>query len=221
MLCAAGGVSPHKNVETLLDAYAMLDAPPRLVIAGALDDEVYASSAARVRARIDALGLGDRVVLPGFVPDEILAALYRRAVAVVNPSLAEGFGLPAVEAAACGAPVVLSDLPAHRETLGGAACFFDPRDATGAGGPARRAARRRERRHAVGAACRAAVAGLSWQVAAERLRDLSTPRPRARMPDRPALDLHGDHLLPAVELRRRRDARLSAVERAGAAAATR
>jgi glycosyltransferase involved in cell wall biosynthesis len=46
----------------------------------------------------------------------------------VLPSLAEGFGLPAVEAAACGAPVVVSDIPAHRETLGDEAIFFPPRD---------------------------------------------------------------------------------------------
>ena len=172
VLCAAGGISPHKNVETLLDAYAMLDAPPRLVIAGALDDEVYASSVGGVRARIERLGLGGMVVLPGFVPDETLAALYRRAVTVVNPSLAEGFGLPAVEAAACGAPVVLSDVPAHRETLDGAACFFDPRDAPALADLLGTTLADPERRHAVGAACRAAVAGLTWQVAAERLRDL-------------------------------------------------
>jgi glycosyltransferase involved in cell wall biosynthesis len=172
VLCAAGGVSPHKNVETLLEAYALLDAPPHLVVAGALDDEVYASSAGRVRARVDALGLDGRVVLPGFVPDEMLAALYRQAAAVVNPSLAEGFGLPAVEAAACGAPVLLSDLPAHRETLDGAACFFDPRDAPGLARLLGELLADPERQRAVGAACRSAVQGLSWRVAGERLRDL-------------------------------------------------
>ena len=58
-----------------------------------------------------------------------LACLYGAAAAVVNPSLGEGFGLPAVEAAACGAPLVLSDLPAHRENLGDAALYFPPLDA--------------------------------------------------------------------------------------------
>jgi glycosyltransferase involved in cell wall biosynthesis len=67
-------------------------------------------------------------VLPGFVSDEALACLYSGAAAFVSPSLAEGFGLPAVEAAACGAPAVLSDIPAHRETLGDEALFFPPRD---------------------------------------------------------------------------------------------
>ena len=129
VLCAAGGISPHKNVETLLEAYARLaqDAP-RLVVVGALGDETYASSATAVRARADGLGLGDRVLFPGYVPDDVLAALYRRATVVVNPSRAEGFGLTAVEAAACGAPLLLSDLPAHRETLGRAALLFEPLD---------------------------------------------------------------------------------------------
>jgi alpha-1,3-rhamnosyl/mannosyltransferase len=156
----------------MLDAYALLEAPPRLVVAGAIAGEQYASSAAGVRARITGLGLDERVLLPGFVTDETLAALYRRALAVVNPSLAEGFGLPAVEAAACGACVVVSDLPAHRETLDGAALFFDPRDARALAVLLRGLLADPEQRAAVGAACHGAVAGLSWRIAGERLRDL-------------------------------------------------
>ena len=83
-----------------------------------------------------------------------LAALYAGALAVVIPSLAEGFGLPAVEAAACGAPLVLSDLPAHRETLGSAALFFEPRDASELA--AARASSSRTPR-ALGRACRGAA----------------------------------------------------------------
>jgi glycosyltransferase involved in cell wall biosynthesis len=131
-LLHAGGISPHKGVETLLAAFAALartEPTLALVVAGALDDEAYLSSAGSVRERIADLSLADRVVLPGFVPDETLACLYSGAAAVVLPSLAEGFGLPAVEAGACGAPVVLSDIPAHRESLGDEAIFFPPRDA--------------------------------------------------------------------------------------------
>jgi glycosyltransferase involved in cell wall biosynthesis len=132
-LLYAGGISPHKNVETLVDAYASLLGRGvdrlRLVLVGALDDEAYASAAAQVRKRIGELGLGDEVILPGYVSDEALACLYTGAAAVVSPSLAEGFGLPAVEAAACRAPVVLSDIPAHRETLGDDALFFPAREA--------------------------------------------------------------------------------------------
>jgi glycosyltransferase involved in cell wall biosynthesis len=175
-LLYAGGISPHKNVETLLEAFATVrgagpDAP-KLVVAGALDDDGYLSAAGSVRERIAALGIGDDVLLPGFVSDDVLACLYTGAAAVVLPSLAEGFGLPAVEAAACGAPVVLSDIPAHRETLGDEALFFPARDAgmlseriqqlLGSDMLRRSLAERGHRR----------VARYSWDTSAEALREL-------------------------------------------------
>jgi len=171
-LLYAGGISPHKDVETLVDAYARLPREGlRLVLVGALDD-AYLSSAGSVRARIEEHGLTGDVLLPGFVSDDALASLYTGAAAVVLPSLAEGFGLPAVEAAACGAPVVLSDIPAHRETLGTEALFFPPRDAArlaeqvgqllGSDMLRRSLAERGHRR----------VARYTWDAAATALRDL-------------------------------------------------
>ena len=166
VLCAAGGISPHKNVETLLEAYARLtDGAPRLVVVGALGDETYASSASSVGARASRLGLGDRVVFPGYVPDDVLAALYRRATVVVNPSRAEGFGLTAVEAAACGAPLLLSDLPAHRETLGRAALLFDPLDAGELAARLDELLADEGLRSRVALRCAEAVAGRSWAAA--------------------------------------------------------
>jgi glycosyltransferase involved in cell wall biosynthesis len=166
----AAGLSPHKNVETLLEALARTNTPTRLVLAGDLDGDPYLSAAGSIRERIAALGLAGRVVVPGFVPDEQLAALYSGAAAAVVPSLSEGFGLPAVEAAACGAPVVLSDLPAHRETLGGAALFFEPRDASKLTDSIERLVADDELRGSLGAAARGAVSRLSWDASAERLR---------------------------------------------------
>src|SRR5581483_10568681 len=131
-LLYAGGISPHKDIPTLLEAYALVRKDgnaPRLVIAGALDADPYHSAADAVRERIGALGIADGVLLTGYVTDDVLACLYSAASAVALPSLAEGFGLPAVEAAACGAAVVLSDIPAHRETLGEDALFFPAGDA--------------------------------------------------------------------------------------------
>jgi glycosyltransferase involved in cell wall biosynthesis len=169
----AGGISPHKNLETLIAAMALLAPPrPRLVAVGDLEREVYVSAAAGVRERIAAHGLESDVLLPGFVPDQILAALYTGAWMVVIPSLAEGFGLPAVEAAACGAPLVLSDIAAHRETLGRAAVFFPPRSADRLTAELERLLADDPARRAVGQRCREAVAGLSWNATADVLRDL-------------------------------------------------
>jgi glycosyltransferase involved in cell wall biosynthesis len=171
-----GGISPHKNVETLVDAYAGLcaesDDPPLLVLVGEMSDDPYLSSAASVRERIARHGLEERVRTPGFVSDEALACLCSAATAVVLPSLAEGFGLPAVEAAACGAPLVLSDLPAHRETLDGAALFFDPIDTSALVEHLRRVSADPELRSSLSERARAAVAPLTWDAAAERLRTL-------------------------------------------------
>jgi glycosyltransferase involved in cell wall biosynthesis len=128
----AGGISPHKGLETLLAAYGALarrsDAP-RLVVVGALEDEAYLSAADHVRRLIREAELTERVLLPGYVSDETLACLYSGAVAFVSPSRSEGFGLPAVEAAVSGCAVVLSDIPAHRESMAGAALYVPVGDA--------------------------------------------------------------------------------------------
>ena len=165
----AAGISPHKGLDTLLDAYAELrrrgPAPP-LVIAGGLDG-LYASAAAQVRSRA-----GAGVLLPGHVPDATLACLLTAASAAVVPSRAEGFGLPAVEAAACGAPPVLSDLPAHRESLGRAARFFPPGDATALAAILAELVGDEAARREVGERARAAAAGMSWEETGRRLRAL-------------------------------------------------
>lgn len=172
----AGGISPHKNLETLLEAYAALRArsqqAPRLVLAGDLDGDAYLSAAGSVRARIARLDLGDAVHLPGYVGDETLACLYSGAAAFVSASLAEGFGLPVVEAAACGAAVVASDLPAHRETVGEAALLFPPHDALALTDILGRIAGDESLRRERGARAAAAVRHLSWDAAAGELRSL-------------------------------------------------
>jgi glycosyltransferase involved in cell wall biosynthesis len=168
-----GGISPHKNVESLIDAHATVRAawsgPLRLVLVGDLDRETYVSAADSVRARIAAHGTEDSVLLSGFVSDETLACLYSGAAAVAIPSLGEGFGLPAVEAAACGAPLLLSDLPSHHETLGDAALYFPAEDRDALAAALERVLTDRELREQLVRGGRRAVGELSWDAAAHSL----------------------------------------------------
>ena len=80
--------------------------------------------------------------MPGFVPDDELVYLYSRAYALVQPSLMEGFGLPAVEAMACGTPVVSSRAGSLPEVVGEAGLFFDPTDVASIASTIRRDPRR-------------------------------------------------------------------------------
>ena len=122
-----GGLSPHKNLLRLIEAVSRLDDEERLVIVGDFGD-VFHTHVPELRAAVDRLGLIDRVRFTGFVPDDDLAHVYSRAYALVQPSLMEGFGLPPVEAMACGTPVVSSTAGSLPEVVGDAGVFFDPTD---------------------------------------------------------------------------------------------
>jgi glycosyltransferase involved in cell wall biosynthesis len=124
---SVGTLEPGKNRATLLRALAWLrrwGLPHALVIAGqrGWGDAVPERLAA-------ALGVSDRVWYLGYVSDADLPLLYNLAEAFVFPSWREGFGLPPLEAMACGTPVVASDRPAMPEVLGEAALYAPPGDA--------------------------------------------------------------------------------------------
>ena len=120
---AVGNIHPRKNLSGLLDAYERLSHTrrdlPGLVWVGV---ERWGSSQLQERAR--AMG----VRLTGRVAPEHLPALYRRATLFVYPSLYEGFGLPPLEAMACGAPVVASSTTSLPEVVGDAALLANPAD---------------------------------------------------------------------------------------------
>ncbi|MEN1679309.1 MAG: glycosyltransferase [Planctomycetota bacterium] len=116
-----GSCIPRKRIDVLLEAAAGAFAEfgdVRLLKIGAEWTPAQES-------QIDALGIGSRIVHAGQVERHELAAAYRGATAVLVTSEAEGYGLPVIEALACGAPVIASDLPVLRE-VGGDACRYVP-----------------------------------------------------------------------------------------------
>jgi glycosyltransferase involved in cell wall biosynthesis len=121
-----GNVMPHKNLARLVEAFAHVRArrPLRLVIRGS----GRPAHVAALRARIDALGIRQHVDWQAWASDDELLALYRSARMLVLPSLYEGFGLPALEAMACGTPVVASKAASLPEVVGDAAVLVDPED---------------------------------------------------------------------------------------------
>lgn len=151
-LFTVGTLEPRKNLSTLVSAFeevtrARSEDGLQLVIAGGrgwLSGPLFTA--------IEKSPVRDLILLTDYLKDEDLRALYASCRAFIYPSIYEGFGLPPLEAMACGAPVVASRTPAITETTGGAALLFDPRnvqeltrcilelldDAAGAGENARR-----------------------------------------------------------------------------------
>lgn len=129
-----GGFNPHKHVDLIVRAHAHVveerkdQDPVHLVLVGATEGDVFHGSLAHIQATIEDAGTGDLVHWPGFVPDEELAHLHSGALALLLPSEVEGFGLPAVEAAACGCPVIATTESPLPELLEGGGIFVEPGD---------------------------------------------------------------------------------------------
>lgn len=122
-----GTLEPRKNVTTLVGAFSLLaeklGQDLKLVIAGG-----RGWGCEGLLETVEALGLHDRVIFTGFVEEEDLPDLYRGALLFVYPSLYEGFGLPILEAMACGTPVIASNTSSMPEVAGDAALLVDPYD---------------------------------------------------------------------------------------------
>ena len=117
---------PHKNLLALVEAWQQVATEAKLVIAGPWDPRYP-----EPQQRVSSLGIDDRVAFLGPVDDEDLPALYAGARLFVFPSLYEGFGLPVIEAMACGTTVACADTSSLPEVAGDAAALFDPQDVAG------------------------------------------------------------------------------------------
>jgi glycosyltransferase involved in cell wall biosynthesis len=113
-----GSLEPRKNLKILLEAWHL----------GGFDGATLAvvGASGHPFRRLRFSFMPEEVRLLGRVDDEVLPALYSGAAGFVYPSIYEGFGLPPLEAMACGCPVAVSDIPAHREVCGNGAIYFDP-----------------------------------------------------------------------------------------------
>ncbi len=130
LILYVGGISPHKNLQALLRAAARVrqDEPDgwHVVLVGDYKGDSFLGCYRELVELARSLGLEERVTFTGFVPDTDLVLLYNAAAMLVLPSKGEGFGLPVVEAMACGLPVAASNCNSLPEVLGGAGLLFDP-----------------------------------------------------------------------------------------------
>jgi glycosyltransferase involved in cell wall biosynthesis len=172
--CYVGGFSPHKNLPLLVDAFAGLQKFPefedvRLVFGGDYEGDVFFSGYRELVQRVQNAGLTDKVIFTGYLRDNDLLALLNMTQGLLLPSFCEGFGLPAIEAAACGAPVVATKHSPLPELLGEAAIILDLQNNmewTSAMMEILKDPARRERMRAAGLT---AAAKLSWENSARQL----------------------------------------------------
>ncbi len=131
-LLYVGGLSPHKNLVRLISAFhqaGVAERGTKLMIVGDFSD-VFHTEVPELQEQVQKLNLQDAVLFTGYVADAELAHFYRRAYALVQPSLMEGFGLPAVEAMVSGTPVLTSTAGSLPEIVGEAGAYFNPTDVT-------------------------------------------------------------------------------------------
>jgi glycosyltransferase involved in cell wall biosynthesis len=162
-----GGFNPHKHIDVLVKAHAALvrdlgARAPVLLLVGATSSDVFHSDQSRIARLIDDEGTAGRVRWLGFVADDDLRAIHTRALALVLPSASEGFGLPAVEAAACGAPVIATTASPLPDLLAGGGLFVTPGCVDVLTDALRTMATDRDAQRAMGRVARTRAAELTW-----------------------------------------------------------
>lgn len=174
-LIYVGGFNPHKNLDRLIDAFGRVAADQssaglHLVLIGDYEGDLFHSAVQSLREDIGDQGLDQNVHFFGFVPDEELRFLYAGAEALVLPSLEEGFGLPAVEAAACGTPCLATLNSPLPQLLSNGGLFFDPLESDEMYEAMTKLLGDQALRNSLAAAALAQSAQLSWKTTAEATR---------------------------------------------------
>ncbi len=162
-----GGFSPHKRIDVLLRAHAELvrseAQPPHLLLVGRLSGDAFLTSGESLQSLVTSLGTSALVHWTGFLPDETMRALHTGAVASLLISESEGFGLPAVEAAACGTPVIATTESPLPQLLAGGGFFVTPGDVSAVADAMRNFLHDPAVRRTMGDAARSAASALSWR----------------------------------------------------------
>lgn len=166
-----GGISPNKNLAALVRAFASLKkrGDLKLMLVGDYQSDGFKGCYLELKDLVEKLGLSREVEFTGYIPDEQLCAMYNRARLFVLPSLDEGFGLPVMEAMACGAPVIIGSGNAMQEVAGDAAVAVDPRDEAALAGALERVLEDESHRADLAARSLRRAAEFSWDAAARSL----------------------------------------------------
>ena len=169
-----GGFSPHKNVDQLIRVFEHLSRSPdfsdvRLFLVGDNEGESFLSCYDELSTLVESHALTDRVTFTGFLPDDDVVAMLNMATVLVLPSLTEGLGLPAFEAAACGCPVIATTESPLPGLLGEGGRFVDPRDEAALERTVSEVLGSNDLRRQMREAGLVAVRAMSWQASARRL----------------------------------------------------
>lgn len=158
-----GGFSPHKRLDVVLRAHAKVAGGPHLLLIGRLRGDAFLTELQALRSLVTSLGTAHLVHWTDFQPDEVIRALHTGAVATLLPSQNEGFGLPAVEAAACGTPVIATTASPLPSLLAGGGLFVRPGDVEAVSAAMQQLLDSPLDRQRLGAAAALGASRLSWR----------------------------------------------------------
>lgn len=124
-ILALSSIAKHKNFERLIQAFLKIDTDIKLYIVGGTNQKIFGKNSVKILKKIQE---SKNIVFLGRISDEKLVELYSNALFFVYPSLYEGFGIPPLEAQACGCPVLLSDISVFKEVYGNSVHYCNPLD---------------------------------------------------------------------------------------------